>query len=125
MATITHGDVKLFNLMFLHDDEGKPQKVKFLDHATGFLSHPAKDIFYFLYTATDKMFRKKYEDILWRRYFTIYNGYLSKWITVTFDEFMRGLAKWRLIGIFSLTFVRHLKSFKCFRVRIRVDFRSV
>ena len=98
-STIIHGDFWSNNMMFHHDDDGNPVKVKLLDFQMLARGLPSRDIFYFLYVNTDKEFRKNhYEDLL-RAYHQVLAGYMKEEnMEVTFQEFKAEVDKKRLGG---------------------------
>ncbi|GAB0087948.1 uncharacterized protein DMENIID0001_023180 [Sergentomyia squamirostris] len=57
-AVITHGDCWINNFMYSYDDsQGNPMKITLIDWQTCCYGSPVLDIYYFLFTCTDKPFR--------------------------------------------------------------------
>lgn len=65
---VCHGDLWSNNIMFTHDESGKPDGLKFLDYQFVRYLPPTTDIMFFLYTSTRRQFREENEENLLRLY---------------------------------------------------------
>ena len=101
VKTICHGDFWSNNMMFSHTSDGKPKSVKLLDFQMMALSHPTRDLCYFLYVNTDKAFRDENLEELLKTYFDTYSKYLSPILNFTFEEFKSEFNARRDVGFVS------------------------
>lgn len=97
ILTITHGDLWSNNMMFAHDDEGKPTKMKLLDYQMSSIGHPAVDLCYFFYITTDRAFRRMHLIQCLRWYFeTLSSNYLAHSLRhFSFNDFLKEFADYR------------------------------
>lgn len=64
-SIITHGDAWKNNMMFSHDDDGKPVEISLIDWQMSRHSSPIIDIVYFIFSSTTKELRDShYENFL-------------------------------------------------------------
>ena len=89
--TIVHGDLWINN--FMMGEDGK--RVKLIDFGNVFMSHPVYDIMYFLYSNTDREFRKKHEEEILQSYFATFSKYLRRSVDLGFEQFRREVAERR------------------------------
>ena len=76
--------------------------------------HPASDLFYFLYVNCDGDFRRKYEDLLFRNYFSVFSGYVTSTkegggeqaLLATYEEFKAEAERERKATILKAMMVR-------------------
>ena len=59
------------------EPESEATEAKFIDFGISYIMHPAYDILYFLYTSTDRAFRRSHFDTLLRSYFDTFSTYFS------------------------------------------------
>ena len=97
ILTVCHGDIWLNNMMFNADKS----RVTFIDFQQVQPSHPARDIWYFIYSCTDSAWRKQHVQECLTVYFDIFSKYLSdNGITMSFDEFAKEAHDRRPFGFF-------------------------
>ena len=77
-------------------------------------SHPSTDLFYFLYVNCDAAFRRKYEDILMRNYFSVFSHYVTtaaggdggeQAVLATYEEFKAEADKERRVQMLTAMMV--------------------
>ena len=66
LMTVTHGDAWINNMMFNTDDpDSDDLQCTLVDYQQMMYTHPSKDLWYFLYSCTDRKFRDEHmTDIL-------------------------------------------------------------
>ena len=62
--TLCHGDVWFSNVLFKHDDHGKPTKCALIDFGGAHYGNPTKDVAYFLFTSIAPNLRRTHYDRL-------------------------------------------------------------
>ena len=110
-TTLIHGDVWSNNIM-VHRPEESPESAgapegKLIDFGNSYIMHPAYDVLYFLYTSTDRSFRRSHFDALLRSYFDTFSTYFSGGggdDDLSYDKFKKEAEELREgVMIFSLT----------------------
>jgi len=98
LRTMNHGDFWLNNMMFSSEDpEENDLKVTLLDFQQLIIAHPARDLWYFLYSSTDKQFRDKHLTDVLREYYDTFSKYLAlEDLQMTFQEFRQEMNSVRL-----------------------------
>jgi len=86
LRTMIHGDFWLNNMMFSCEDN--ELSVTLLDFQQLMIAHPARDLWYFLYSSTDKQFRDHHLKDVLREYYNTFSKYLElEGVSLTFQEF--------------------------------------
>lgn len=78
-SVIRHGDVWQNNIMFKHDEHGKPTEISLLDWQISYHSTPIADIVHFIFSCTTKELRDAHYDEFLQIYHTTLTDHVRKY----------------------------------------------
>ena len=95
LRTMIHGDFWVNNILFSSDNTEDPKQVAtILDYQVMALGHPARDIWYLIYSNTDKEFREKHLQTVLQEYFHGLSKYLQmENIQMSFETFKEEITR--------------------------------
>merc|ERR1711915_274280 len=91
MKTVVHGDFWVNNILFSSDDPNDTDlKVTLVDFQQLTLCHPARDLWYLLYSNVDREFRTQHLHTVLKEYFQVFSSYLRQGGTlISYEDFLR------------------------------------